>query len=256
MRINKVNIKQWRKQLKRNPYAKAFSIYCLGMVFMTLLIDTFDQSQQRSAPLAESTIVRMSNPLVEVQLDSTQDITGLKGLWLERQSAMEKRQERKTKRRNAIPPPPSVPVKYAADLSAAERQEIRNHITGIAKRYLGTRYVWGGKTPRGFDCSGFTRYVMKQFEIGLSGSSRYQARQGEAIDWKEAKTGDLIFFSRNGKGGRVTHVALVVSNGSEGLHVIHATSRGIVVDNIEESSYWMPKLLYARNIIDAGAQKG
>lgn len=256
MYINKAKINQWRKRLKRNPYAKAFSIYCLSMVFMTLLIDAFDQSRQRTAPVSETTIVRLSEPMAEVELDSTQDVTGLKGLWLERESAMEARQERRTERRKAIPPPPSVPVKYAADLTEAERQEIRNHITGIAKGYLGTRYVWGGKTPRGFDCSGFTRYVMKQFEIGLSGSSRYQARQGKAIELDKAKTGDLVFFSRNGKGGRVTHVALVVSNGSEGLHVIHATSRGIVIDNIEESSYWMPKLLYARNIIDAGAQKG
>lgn len=226
---------------------------------MTLLIDTFDQTRVRRADQSETTIVRLSEPLAKVELDSTQDLTGLKGLWQERQAAVQERLERRAERRSrarAIPPPPSVPVKYAANLTAEERQDIREHIVGVAKRYMGTRYVWGGKTPRGFDCSGFTRYVMKQFEIGLSGSSRYQARQGKPIDLKEAKTGDLVFFSRNGKGGRVTHVALVVSNGSDGLHVIHATSRGIVVDNIEESSYWMPKLLYARNIIDAGRQEG
>ncbi|MCH2045696.1 MAG: C40 family peptidase [Saprospiraceae bacterium] len=142
-----------------------------------------------------------------------------------------------------------VPVKYAEGLDSAGRSKIRTTIVDVASKHLGTRYVWAGSRPGGFDCSGFTSYVMAQHGIQLSRSSRYQARQGKKKALKDAQVGDLVFFSRYGKGGRVTHVALVVDNTPEGVHVMHATSRGIVVDNINTSKYWKPKILYAKDVI-------
>ncbi len=53
---------------------------------------------------------------------------------------------------------------------------------------------------------------------------------------KKVKSGDLMFFSKHGKGGRVTHVAMVVDNSKDGIHVIHATRRGVVVDNLTTST--------------------
>jgi cell wall-associated NlpC family hydrolase len=68
-----------------------------------------------------------------------------------------------------------------------------------------------------------------------------------------SKTGDLVFFSKYGKGGRVTHVAMVVDNNKEGVFVIHATrSGGIVVDNLTTNKYWKPKFLYAKDVIQKG----
>ena len=121
-------------------------------------------------------------------------------------------------------------------------------VVEYAKQFVGTRYIYAGKDPRGFDCSGFTRYVMKEFDVSLSASSRLQEDQGEAIPVSKARAGDLIFFRREKK-GRVFHVALVVSNARDGLKVIHSTNRGVVIDNISNNSYWRPKISTARAVL-------
>ncbi|MCB0629747.1 MAG: C40 family peptidase [Saprospiraceae bacterium] len=127
--------------------------------------------------------------------------------------------------------------------------QLREDIVSYAKKQLGKRYKYAGRTPKqGFDCSGFTYYVMSNFDIRLSPSSREQENEGRPVDVSNAKTGDLIFFRRSKKGA-VFHVALVVSNTKEGLTVIHSTSRGVVVDNISRSSYWKPKISTARDVV-------
>lgn len=177
------------------------------------------------------------------------DITGLKRIVLNKR----KRNARKANRSNldfAGPANvPSKPIAYNAIFDSLSASGVRGNIIEEAKKYLGLKYIWGGTTPKGFDCSGFTSYVMKKKGVGIARSSRYQARQGKDIDIKNAKTGDLVFFSKYGKGGRVTHVAMVVDNKDDGVYIIHSTRRGIVVDNLSESSYWKPKALYAKDVI-------
>lgn len=124
---------------------------------------------------------------------------------------------------------------------------VRNNIADIAKQYVGVKYKYGGKSPKGFDCSGFTSYVFNKFDIEISPGSKYQAKTGREIPLKRVKAGDLIFF---GKGRKVTHVALVTNNTREGIEVVHSTSsKGIMVQNITKSSYWKPKILFARDVI-------
>lgn len=124
---------------------------------------------------------------------------------------------------------------------------LRSKIATQAKKYKGVRYKYGGKNPKGFDCSGFTSYVMDKANVALSGSSSMQAKTGRKISIRQAKTGDLAFF---GKGRKVTHVALILHNGKSGLEVIHATSsKGVIVQNITKSSYWKPRLLFIRDVI-------
>ena len=89
---------------------------------------------------------------------------------------------------------------------------------------------------------------MKNFDITLSPSSRYQAKEGKKIRVEEAQPGDLIFFKRSAA-GPVFHVAIVVRNSREGIEVIHSTSRGVVIDNISKSSYWEPKIFSAREVL-------
>ena len=125
----------------------------------------------------------------------------------------------------------------------------REEIFQFAKQFLGTKYIYGGKTPKGFDCSGFTHYVMNNFGYKISPASKLQAKNGEKVKLKDVKAGDLVFFKKK---GRVFHVALVVDNSSEGLYVIHSTNRGVVVDNISKSSYWKPQLSAARDVISKG----
>lgn len=125
---------------------------------------------------------------------------------------------------------------------------LRQNVVDHAKKYLGSKYKYAGKSPQGFDCSGFTHYVMEHFDITLSPSSRFQAQEGKPTDWKESKPGDLIFFRRSAQ-GPVFHVAMVVENEQDSLKVIHSTSRGVVIDNLLQSSYWKPKISSARDVI-------
>ncbi|MDM4763727.1 C40 family peptidase [Galbitalea sp. SE-J8] len=65
----------------------------------------------------------------------------------------------------------------------------------VAKRYTGTRYRYGGSSPAGFDCSGFTRYVFAQFGIALPHSAAAQGRLGKHVSRKHADVGDLVITS-------------------------------------------------------------
>lgn len=158
--------------------------------------------------------------------------------------------------RRTPPPPPArtrtkketVESKKRPASTLTRKDRLRTDIISYAKQFVGTKYVYAGKDPRGFDCSGFTSYVMKEFDVSLSSSSRMQEDQGRSISVSDALAGDLIFFRREKK-GRVFHVALVVSNTREGLKVIHSTNRGVVVDNISHNSYWKPKISTARRVI-------
>lgn len=130
----------------------------------------------------------------------------------------------------------------------SEEARVREDIIAYAKKYEGAKYKAAGRTPRGFDCSGFTGYVMKKFDIPLAASSADQAKDGQKIAVKDAAPGDLIFFRRSAA-GPIFHVSLVVSNDKSGLRVIHSTSRGVVIDNISQSSYWNPKIYSARRVV-------
>lgn len=126
---------------------------------------------------------------------------------------------------------------------------LRGNLTKESRKHIGTKYKYAGKVPStGFDCSGFTSYVYKQYDKQLSSSSSAQSKQGKKIPLKNVKPGDLVFFSRNGK--TIMHVALVISNTSEGVNVIHSTSsKGVIIQNISKSNYWKPKILFARDVL-------
>ncbi len=128
---------------------------------------------------------------------------------------------------------------------------LRNNLVKKGKKQVGTKYKYAGKQPRtGFDCSGFTSYVYKEHELSLSPSSKTQGKQGAKIPLKQAQPGDLVFFSRNRR--TIFHVAMVVSNNSEGITVVHSTSsKGVIIQNISKSKYWKPKILFARDIISS-----
>jgi cell wall-associated NlpC family hydrolase len=127
---------------------------------------------------------------------------------------------------------------------------LRDEIVQFAEQYLGTRYRSAGKSPGGFDCSGFVYYIMKEHEIRMNSSSATQENQGESISKKEARPGDLVFFRRS-PGGRVYHVAMIYENDKKkGITLIHSTSgRGVVVEKLENSDYWRSKIMSFRNVV-------
>ncbi len=125
----------------------------------------------------------------------------------------------------------------------------RINVVSYGQEMIGTKYKYAGRSPKGFDCSGFTHYCNRRFGIEASTSSKAQAKQGRKISLERVKPGDLIFFSHNG-GKTIGHVAMVVRNTDDGIIVIHSTSsRGVREDNISKSVYWKPRIMYARDII-------
>jgi len=139
-------------------------------------------------------------------------------------------------------------VKTSTSTSSSEARK-RLAITNYAQKYIGSKYKYGGRGPKSFDCSGFTHYVLRNYDVDLITVSREQEKQGKVIPVSKAQAGDLLFFRRNKKGA-VFHVAMVISNGSKGTFVVHSTSsRGVVMDNITTNSYWKTKIVTARDVL-------
>ncbi|MEN8810335.1 MAG: C40 family peptidase [Flavobacteriales bacterium] len=115
-----------------------------------------------------------------------------------------------------------------------------------AKKFIGVPYVFGGTGDGGFDCSGYTQYVLGKYGTELPRNARSQKDFIEQIKIKEAKKGDLVFFSRNKSKNNITHVGIVISEPGEDIVMIHASSsQGIMITNVSTNSYWLPKLVAA-----------
>ncbi|MCC8119071.1 MAG: C40 family peptidase [Bacteroidales bacterium] len=137
--------------------------------------------------------------------------------------------------------------------STSERDELVSDILSYAKSYLGRPYRSGSKGPKAFDCSGFTSYVFKAFDIQLKASSGDQYTQGEKIDVSEIRPGDLVFFGGRGASKtRVGHVGLAVDVDENGIVTfIHAaTSAGIRFDKYPDGGYYSKRFIGARRVIE------
>lgn len=119
-----------------------------------------------------------------------------------------------------------------------------NAVTATALEYLGVPYRWGGTTPRGFDCSGFTYYVFSRHGLELPRVAADQYRVGTPIDRNAVRPGDLLFFETISEGP--SHVALAL----DGDQFVHAPSRrGKVRVERLSSSYWASRFLGARRVL-------
>ena len=107
-----------------------------------------------------------------------------------------------------------------------------NNVVAYASNFLGTPYLWGGTTPSGFDCSGFTQYVYRHFGISVGRTTYDQIKDGVAVSRDQLQPGDLVFY---GKGGNPTHMGMYVGNGA----YIHAPRTGdvIKISSIDRSDY-------------------
>ncbi len=100
-------------------------------------------------------------------------------------------------------------------------------ISSIALSYLNAPYLWGGKTPFGIDCSGFTQSVYKIAGIKLKRDASQQATQGETLSFlSEAKAGDLLFFDNEEE--KITHVGILLKDNK----IIHASGK-VRIDTID-----------------------
>lgn len=131
-----------------------------------------------------------------------------------------------------------------------KENKTRKELADFADNQLGSKYKYAGRSPKsGFDCSGFTHYVMQNSGISLPTSSSAQAVEGTKKELKNAEPGDLVFFKRGGK-GKVFHVAMIYENRNGNPKVIHSTSsRGVVIDELLKSKYWKPKIWQIRDVV-------
>lgn len=113
-----------------------------------------------------------------------------------------------------------------------------NEIINTAKSFLGTPYQWGGTSPSGFDCSGFTQYVLAQNGKSIPRTSQEQFASGQAVDKSQLQAGDLVFYGN----GEATHVGIYEGNNK----IIHSPHTGDVVKESDFSTYWTSAYLGAR----------
>ncbi|MFM2369800.1 MAG: hypothetical protein RL619_2113 [Bacteroidota bacterium] len=101
--------------------------------------------------------------------------------------------------------------------------------------YLNAPYLWGGKTPFGIDCSGFTQMVYKLNGYKLLRDASQQARQGEALSFiEESEPGDLAFFDNDE--GNIIHVGIIM----EDNYIIHASGK-IRIDRLDHLGIYNPE---------------
>lgn len=114
-------------------------------------------------------------------------------------------------------------------------------VVSTAKQYLGTRYAYGGASPSGFDCSGFTMYVFKQVGVSLphSATSQWQSGAGQKITSTSAlQAGDLVFFCDPSRsmGKACSHAGIYIGDG-QFIHSSSASGGGVIVSNLTSGYY-------------------
>ncbi len=124
----------------------------------------------------------------------------------------------------------------------------RHHVEGRARKQLGAPYSYGGTSPRGFDCSGFTRWVYSGHGASLPHSSSAQFSLGRYGKnkrvWKRSKleVGDLVFHNTSGSG--VSHAGIYIGRGK---FISSTSSSGVRVSSLYDS-YWGPRWVGATRL--------
>lgn len=141
---------------------------------------------------------------------------------------------------------------------AAAPAALSGRLLGAASSQLGRGYVYGGATPAGFDCSGFTSWAYAKAGASLPRTSGQQFRAGTPVAASALRPGDLVFFgsgsagSSGGGGERVGHVGIYLSQG----RFIHSSrhSGQVAVDDLS-GAYWSKNYAGARRVLAAGENR-
>jgi len=132
---------------------------------------------------------------------------------------------------------------YEGDMFSNSQNITSSHLIENALMFLNAPYLWGGRTPFGIDCSGFTQIVFKTCGIKLLRDASQQATQGELVNFlSEAKAGDLIFFDDEEE--NIIHVGIMISENK----IIHS-SGSVRIDTIDHNGIFNTELKkYTHNL--------
>jgi len=150
---------------------------------------------------------------------------------------------------NPSTPPKATPQKQvrttqpSRSLGESTQTSKAGAIIATAKQYIGVNYVFGGTTPSGFDCSGFTQYVFAKNGMHLPRVSRDQYQLGTSVSFNNLQAGDLVFFSF-AKNGIVDHEGIYVGNGQ---FINASSSKGVTI--YELGTYWKSVYVGARHVL-------
>ncbi len=122
-----------------------------------------------------------------------------------------------------------------AKTTTKEASSKGSQVVETAKKYLGSRYVYGGSSPSGFDCSGFTMYIYKQFGVNLPHSATAQSSKGTKVEKKNLQPGDIVFFTNYKTGKGIGHCGIYIGGGQ----FIHASTEktGVITTSLNNGSH-------------------
>ena len=136
--------------------------------------------------------------------------------------------------------------KYNSQLtvgSAPVVTTVGQKIASYAQDFIGVPYVWGGTSPNGFDCSGFTQYVFKQMGYTLKRTAAQQLSCGTAVT--NLQVGDLVYFTNTySTSAAASHVGIYIGNNM----FIHAANGGVKITSLDQE-YYAARYIGARRVV-------
>jgi cell wall-associated NlpC family hydrolase len=141
-------------------------------------------------------------------------------------------------------------LKCKMEDDSVARVSLIDSVVNYSKNFIGYHYKYGSNGQnKSFDCSHFVSYCYKHYGVNIPCSSAGLVTMGEKIDISEVRAGDLMFFKgRNSKSTKVGHVSLVIENNNGHIKLIHATSRGVIIDEYDKASYYKERFIMARRL--------